>query len=235
MTIDNKIATAAAILSAVLLIAIILLVRENNNLRRSNDRKDTIISEQNDSITHYVNKEGHIVGEKPLAVATPEDIKQAYPELVEEIRKEFDIKIKEVKAIMKAGFLAQGSGNAIINNHYHTDSLGNRYPVWELKATDGYLDFRASVLDSLHAPYHYTYGDTALTVFAGKKKGWFGKEKLFASTTFKNPNARIIGATNILVDGYKDKRWAVYIGAGYDPLLHKPTIGIFFGRALIKF
>lgn len=235
MTINNKVITVAAIFGSLLLIAIILLVRENNNLRRSNERKDTIIAEQNDTIAYHKNKEGHVVAEKPIALATPEDIKKAYPALVDEIRKEFDIKIKEVKAIMKAGFEAQGSGNATIHNHFHTDSLGKRYPVWELKATDGYLDFRASVLDSLHAPYHYTYADTALTVFAGRKKWFLGKETLYSSTTFKNPNAKIVGATNILVDGYKDKRWAVYLGAGYDPLLNKPTIGIFFGRALIKF
>jgi hypothetical protein len=69
------------------------------------------------------------------------------------------------------------------------------------------------------------------------KKKWlgFGKDQLYATTSLRNPNAKVISATNLLVDTFKDKRWIVYVGVGYDPINNTVTPNIGVGYSLLKF
>jgi dihydropteroate synthase len=150
------------------------------------------------------------------------------------LKEEFNIKMKNLEAYVRNEFKAQGSGNSVVHNHYTTDSTGKRYPYWELKATDGYLDFRASVYDSLHAPYTYSYSDTITTAIAVKKK-WLGigRDKLYATSMLKNPNAKVVGTTNLLVD-HKDKRFGVMVFGGYDPFHNQVVGGVGVGYTILK-
>lgn len=213
-------------------------------LKRANialDHKDSIIAEK-DTIIHYrTNQYNQVVAEKNAAVATTKEIAKAYPLVVEELKKEFDIKLRDMRAYVRNEFVAQGHGNSTINNHYYTDSLGNQHTSWTLRASDGYLDFRANVMDSLNAPYQYHYGDTATTVFHGKKTWFLGNEKMYSSTRFRNPNSRVVNATNILVDNYRDRRWVLGVGISYLPLMYKERWtmqvqpSVTFSYALLKF
>ena len=193
--------------------------------------------EKEAEVTYYRNERGRIIAQKEAAVLTSQEIAKAYPKVIEEMKKEFDIKLKDMKAYVRNEFEARGSGNSTIHNHYVIDSTGRRVPVWEMRVSDGYLDFRSTVIDSLHAPYTYSYTDTATTVISRKKKWLFGKESLYSSTMFRNPNAKVTGTTNILVNNYKDKRWVISIGASYVPFSEsgkfQPTITA--GYALFKF
>ncbi len=212
-------------------------------LGEANKHKDSIIAEKNDSIHYYENNRGQIIAEKIAAQASLKELEEAYPEVARQLKEDFDIKFKNLKAFVQNQFAAQGEGNAEIHNHYTTpDSTDKRYPYWELKVSDGYLDFKADVIDSLHAPYKYEYNDSITMVLHTKKKGWFGKEKLYASASLGNPNAKIIRSTNFLVDSYKDRRWVVYVGLGYGVGAGKDgvvrtgfTANVGVGRALLKF
>lgn len=223
---------------AVILILLLLvgfMFQRINKLSETVKNKDSIIAEKNDSLEYRRNESGRLVAEKLAAEASYKEIREAYPRLAAELKADFDVKMKDLKAYVRNEIQASGSGNAEVHNHYTTDSTGKRYPYWELKASDGYLNFSADVIDSLHAPYKYSYQDTIVTVVHTKKKNWFAKEKLFTSSSLSNPNAKSVNSTSLLVSDYKDKRWVVWAGVGYDIINTQPMLGVGIGYALIKF
>lgn len=199
----------------------------------------SVIAEKNDSIRYHRNEQGKLISEKIASEVRAKDLEKMYPEVVKELEKSFDIKIKNLKAYIKNEFSATGTGTGLvtINNHY--DSVAKR-SIWfrDFNMDDGYLTFHTRLYDSLSSSlYKYTYSDTAQTVIASNKKWWqvFKNEQLYASTMFSNPNAKVTGTTNILVKNYRDKRWAVVVAAGYDPFRMKPTGMVGLGYTIFKF
>lgn len=164
------------------------------------------------------------------------DFADAYPKFAEKLTDEFNIKIKrDLKAYIHAEFQARGSGEAtVINNHYAIPDSSGRTPQWEMKASDGYLSFRATVYDSLHAPYSYTYDDTLQYAFHMKRKWLLGKEKLYGSGMLSNKKARITKSTAVLINDFKDKRFGVGPFVGVDYRL-QATFGISVHYSLFKF
>lgn len=216
-----------------LLLALGFAAMHIRRINAENKSKDTIIAEKNDSIRYHKNETGRVVAEKLAAEATAKELAAAYPKLKEELLREFDVKLKDVKAYVKNTFQATGSGNAEIHNHYTlTDSSGRKVPYWELRVQDGYLDFRTTVIDSLHSPYSYAYTDTITTVFATKREHWYSKRKLYASSSLKNKNAKVIGTTNMLVKDYKDQRFILTVGVSYLPFENRWGPSINFGYKL---
>jgi len=212
------------------------LFHRNRDLAEQIDHKNNIIAEKEDTIRYKTNNEGKLVAEKLAAQATAKEIAKAYPNIEEEIKRDFDVKLGDMKAYIKNQFAANGKGNSTINNHYYTDSAGNEFKRRDLLFQDGYLRFTASIYDSADiASSFYTYSDTITTVIHSKKKWFLGKESLYASSLLRNPNAKVTGTTNLLVDTYRDKRFVIYVGAGYDPFNNQPTISLGVGYALIKF
>jgi len=219
---------------AVLLIVAGLAIKQMEQFKRENNQKEAIIAEQADSLKYHRNERGHLIAEKIAVQAHADDLEKAYPKLAQELHDELDLKFKQIKSLVQAGFQAQGSGNStVIHNHY--DSAGSSYPFWQLKASDGYMNFQADIYDSLHAPYKYNYRDTITTTVAFRKKWLFGKEQLFSSSYLKNPNAKVTNSTSLLIDSYRDKRYGLGVGIGYDPLTNKPVInaGVYF--LILKF
>lgn len=213
-----------------------------NKLERDKNNLSSIIHEKDDSITYYKNESGQNVAQKEAAVLRANQLEEHYPKLIEEIKKDFDIKLKNLRVAVQNDIKASGTGNASVVHHHYHDSAGQTKQMTEVKVNDGYLDFTAKVYDSLNAPYQYTYEDTITTVLSIEKKWFgFGREKMLASTKLNNPNARVINTTNVVVDSYKDKRWVLFVGAGYgvavgrDQVQWGPTINVGVGRALLKF
>lgn len=212
-----------------------------NKSKDAEARKDSVIAEKNAIISYHKNKLGETVSQKNAAEMTTKELTKAYPLLIAEIKKEFDLKVKDIRAIVRDEFIAHGQGNSTINNHYYIDSTGIHRSTWDLKISDGYLNCQATFIDSLHVPYSYTYGDTATTVVHAERKWFLGSETLYSSSVFKNPNAKVIGTTNILVKNYKDKRWALSVGVSYLPLMYNEKIqyqiqpSVQFGYTLFKF
>lgn len=204
-------------------------------LREINTQKDTIIAEQNDSIRHRTNEYGRVVAEKLAAQATAKQLAEAYPQLEKELKDEFDIKIRDLKSYIRNQITARGQGQASVVNNYYIDSAGNKIATRDLRFADGYLDFRSTIDTTSLANSTYTYTDTIVTAIHSRKKWFLGKESLYASSSLKNPNARVTASTNLLVDDVRDKRFVIYVGAGYDPFAQQATINIGLGYALIKF
>jgi len=229
---------AAIIIIAVLLVLCIGLVVRIQGLQDKNSRYESVIREKTDSIKYHVNENGRVVAEKAAAVVTTHEMMKLYKDEIADIRKDFDIKAKDIKAFVRAEIQAQGSGTAtIINNHY-VDSTGRQVRAKNFAFSDGYLSFKSTIFDSLTTAFStYTYSDTLTYVFSTKKKWLLGKEQLYGSGQLSNKNAKITSATNVLVKDYKDKRWVVSAGVSYVPfgegMKVQPTVS--FGYALFKF
>lgn len=219
-----------------LIVALIFLYNQIRELKSINEMRESVIAEKNAEIQYWINKDGKTVSEKQAAELRVRDIEQMYPKIYASIQKDFDIKIKDLKAYIENEFAAQGSGaGSVTHNHYY-DSAGRKIRFRDFSMDDGFLKFETRLFDSLSTSlYKYTYTDTAKTAFHVKKKWLFGKEELFASTIFSNPNAKIQSTTNILVNNYRDKRWVISVGIYVDPILRNYGLGINAGYALIKF
>jgi hypothetical protein len=208
-----------------------------NQLRRKSaesDRKDTIISEKNDSVHHWKTQSGRNAVDKLAAEATAKEFQNAYPAFADELKKEFNVEIKDLKAYVRAEFEAHGQGQGGISNTYLVDSSGHRYK--EFKMDDGYLAFRTMLFDSTSvSPYNYTYGDTLTYGFKIKKRWFLGDDKLYGFGGLRNPNARIKKATNVLIKDFKDKRFSVGPFVGYGFIGKQIEIGVSLQYSLIKF
>lgn len=199
----------------------------------------SVINEKNDSIHYHKNENGKVVAQKVAAELRAKDLEKAYPEIAESIRKELGIEIRNLKAYIKNEFSARGGGTGTtVTNNYYDTATQKRVYFRDFSMDDGHLTFSTRVYDSLKtSPYRYLYQDTAQTAIASNKKFWqvWKDERLYATTMFSNPNAKINGTTSILVNNYRDKRWVLSVGGYVDPIRQQAGVSINFGYALIKF
>lgn len=207
----------------------------NRKNKNTIERHKSALKEKDDSLHHTVNKLGQSVAEKSAAEVNLKEAKEFYAKEFEQIRKEIGIKNNDVKAFVQAQFAAHGQGTTTINYiQQPADSSGaGSVERGTFSINDGYL-LLDGLLDSTKVDYKYTYQDEILYAFHVKKKNIFAKEELYGSGRLKNENAKITNSTSVLINDYKDKRFGVMVGGGYDPF-QGPTIGIFVGYNLIKF
>ena len=220
--------------AAIVLMSVIWIIHEMRKMKKNEENYQSIIREKDAIITYKTNKEGDLIAQKDAAVGSYKQLAEAYPEIAKSIQKDFDIKLKNLKAYMQAEFEARGSGNSQVTNNYYIDSAGNKVEYFKLKASDGFLDFNADVYSPKNAPYTYSYTDSIQYTISTDKKWFLGNERLLASGKLSNPGAKITNTTSYLVESYRDKRF--YLGAGMSYGLDGrfvPSIQI--GYAFIKF
>ncbi|HTJ52655.1 MAG TPA: DUF6549 family protein [Cyclobacteriaceae bacterium] len=222
------------IITIIAILIIAFLLHRVNVLQDDKQSLSSVVAEKNDSIHYHKTKNGQLVAEKFAAEMKAKDLEKNYPVLARQIE-QMGIELKSVKAVMQAGFTAHGSGNSYITHNHYTDSTGRSMDSTHLNVSDGYLAFRATIYDSLHAPYKYTYSDVITMTMSTKKKWLFGKERLYGSGMLGNPNAKITNSTSVLMKDYKDKRFSIGPYVGYDPIQNRPSVGIGMQWALIKF
>lgn len=211
-----------------------------NNWKNSQaevSRKDSVITEKNAEIKYRVNREGEILAQKEAAVIRAKDLEDAYPKIYEDLKKEFDIKVKDLKAYIQNEFEARGTGQgSITTNNYYDSTLRRQIRFRDFEMNDGYLTFNTRLFDSLsNSLYNYVYSDTSKTAIHTKKRWLFGKEQLYATTKLSNPNAKLIGSTNVLIDTYRDKKFGVGPAIIYDPFNGNFSIGVSLTYCLFKF
>lgn len=213
------------ILSIVIaIITIIFLLNRLSGRDKIIEQKDSVISEKNATITYHVNDKGRIVSEKDAAVLRSKDLEESYPKIYETLKRDMDINARNLKAYIQNEFSARGQGTgSITNNHYYDSGTKTSFDSLKFKMDDGYMKFKVGFelryfnnkLSYKQSPYSYSYSDTSKTAVHGKKKWLLGNERLYSTTTFGNPNSKITGTTNILVDNYRDKRWSISFSVGY--------------------
>lgn len=199
---------------------------QNRKHKEESERKDSVIDEKNAVIAYSMDREKRIIATKDAAVIAYTEIAKAYPAVMKDLES-LNLEVKDLKAYTRSGFQARGSGNStVVATTTHDSTTGKTVSTWELKASDGYLDFRSTVLDSLNAPYTYTYSDTIVSAFYTKRKWLLGNQKMYAASRLSNPNAKVTNTTNLMVDSFKDKRWTLGPGISYDPISNTfhPTV-----------
>lgn len=205
-----------------------------NTLQSKNKSQSSVIAEKNDSIHYHKTKNGQLVADKVAAEMKAKDLEKNYPALAKQVE-QMGIELKSVKAVMQLGFTAHGSGNSYITHNHYVDSTGKQMDSIGFKVSDGFLALRATIYDSIRAPYKYKYSDVITMTMHTEKKWLFGKETLYGSGVLGNPNAKITNSTNVLMKDYKDKRFSIGPYVGYDPIQNRPSVGIGVQWALIKF
>lgn len=217
-----------------IIVLIVLLYLQESLSRVEIRKKDSVISEKNAAIEYERTNKDKILARKVVAVVDPKDLKESYPDLQRLVREEFKLHESQLKAIIQSEFEARGQGQTVVNNYY--DSLTKEY-VDKFEIYDGYLRLGGSKNSRNLLTYQYSYQDTATTVLHSNKKWYniFKKEQLYSTTMFNNKNSKITGTTNVLVDGYRPKRFSLAVGIGYDPFknVFTPNVGIYY--SLIKF
>lgn len=222
-----------------LLIAVLLLIfgyLTNGIYKREQQIEElrSVLNETNSKIEYYKNEHGLLVAQKAAAELRASELKAMYPDIYNSISKDLNIKVKDLKAYIESSFKATSSGTGSITNNYYQTAYGKKhYSVFS--ASDGFLNIRAELVDSLHTPYSYTYTDTVKQSISVKKRWFLGNDKLYGSATMANPKAIITGSSNILITQYRDKRWALTVGLMYDPFSRQVVPGIGIGYNLIKF
>lgn len=210
---------------------------ELQEVKASDERKDTVIAEKNAEIKYRENEKGQIVAEKNAAIVSKKELEDAYPKIAEEIKNDFDLKLKNIRAFIKNEFEVRGQGTGTITNNHYFDSTSRKTVRFrDFKMNDGFLKFETKLFDSLTtSQYSYVYTDTISTTVHTKKNWIFGKSQLYASSILSNPNAKVVGTTNILINSYKDKRFSVGPSIIYNPIDNKINIGIGISYSLLKF
>lgn len=188
-------------------------------------------------VEYLKNELGKTVSAKQAAEISSKQFIDLYKRESAELRDDLNIKIKNLKSYVRAEFRASGGGPAVINTpveselEFESEDPVDLTPYLTFK--DSYLDFSSTIGKDPLAKYTYT--DTLVYAVATKKKWFLGKETLYGNGMFANPNAKITGSTDVLINNYRDKRWAVTIGPYYDPFRGKAGVSIGLGYTLIKF
>jgi hypothetical protein len=233
----------------IILLLVVALFYMNGQYRKKkaeSDRKDSIIAEKEAEIKYHVSATGKIVAEKRAAEATTKEAMEAYTEVIAEIKREFDVQAKDLKAFVRASFQAQGggTGTTVIHNHYDSASKSTIVDSAAFNTEkDPFLKFNVTYYPSKlkFSPYRYVYSDSILMAFHVKKKWFMGKESVYASASFGNPGSKVTNSTSVLIKEARDKRWSVSVSAGWGLLKVKDEVhtGFFLGPsvsyALFKF
>lgn len=190
-------------------------------------------------VEYLKNELGKTVSAKQAAEISSRQFIDLYKREAAELRDDLNIKIKNLKSYVRAEFRATGGGPSVIVNRpepeseieFESESSIDTTPYLFFK--DGYLDFSSTIGRDPLAKYTYT--DTLVYAVASKKKWFLGKEQLYGNGMFANPNAKITGSTDVLINNYRDKRWAVTVGPYYDPFRGQAGVSVGLGYTLIKF
>jgi hypothetical protein len=228
----NKIYLTAIFALSVICVFLYLHIRNQNDKIAS---RDSVIQEKEAEIAYRKTESGRIMSEKVAAEVTAKDLATAYPKAVAELKEEFGIRLKDIKAYVRNEIQAQGKGEGTTINNYYEDSTKTTRFRQEMRIDDGYLRMEAVILDTNRYTYSYLYSDTITTVLSAKRKWFLGNEKIVATSSLRNPNARVTGTTNILINDRRDKRWVISAGVYYDPFRQTYGASVNFGYALIKF
>lgn len=196
---------------------------------------ESVIKEKNDEITYHKNQNGLLVARKSAAELAVEDIKNSYPEIYRALKRDLDISVRDLKAYIQSEISVTGTGDGSVVNNYFTTNKYDTVKYRTFSMSDGYLEMNADILDSGKAPYKYTYADTVKQAISTSRKWFLGREYLYGSATLSNPNAKVVGSTNVLIKDYKPRKWGVGIGAQYNLMTGKPSLGVGIQYNLISF
>ena len=208
--------------------------------KKQNEVIDTfrsIVDTKNAEIEYHLNEKGRIIAEKQAAEMRYRDLQKAYPSIHNSIKKDLDLKIKNLKAYIQSEFQVASTKTGTVTI-LHYDSANHSQPdsaYRVLNINDGYLKLTSYIGDGSESNYSYTYTDTIKQAISFKRKWFLGKQQLYGTATMSNPSSTIKSSSSVLIKDFRDKRFGVGVGANYNPFTNKINIGIGVQYNLIKF
>ena len=227
-----------------------LLFRSCDQVTEVRDSLSSIIESREGEVRYLKTELGKTISEKQAAEVSAHQFREHYKKDLKRLEDEFNIKLKRIKVFATAPIQVDGEGMSFIsedpidftgNGKFHLlnlDSLrlGNGSSS-HLMFSDKYLSFDVDMSEGREGGYKstYTYRDTISYALHVKKRWIFGKERLYGSWMFENPNAVALNPESAVIEEYKDKRFAVTIGPYFDPFRGNYGVSIGLGWTLIKF
>jgi len=221
-----------AILMVILAATLYGLHRLNAQIKSSQQVNHELI----DTVRTWKNKAGQSVSDTRAAEISLKDAKAFYAGELQQIRETFEIRDKNLRSFISAQFNATGKGSVTMSfdtTIQHSSNVRVHTPMF--RVSDGFLDFKGTMPDSLHLNYEYFYRDSVIFATSWKKNGLFRKKTLLVSGAFGNKNATITGLRNVVVSDFKDKRFGIGPMVGYDVLNNRPVVGVSVQYSLIRF
>lgn len=218
---------------------VFIIARHAGKLKNDNINYASVIAEQADSIRYHKSITGREIASKLAAQVTVRQLSEVYQYHLADIRKEMEIKDKNIRALIKVTSEARGSGTTIIRDTVFRDAGGNEITEHSFTLSDGYLSLAGRFRAKSDLFYEYSYKDSLTVVSHFKNetgiKGLFKSPKLFVDASFRNPNNKITGLTNIQVSDFKDKRFGVGPYIGWDVINWRVAAGVSIHYSLIRF
>lgn len=219
-----------------LLIALMTAIFVMRSLTARLKSSEQVNHELIDTVRTWKNKAGQNVSDKRAAEVSLKDAKAFYAGELQQIRETFEIRDKNLRSFISAQFNATGKGSVTMSfdtTIQHSSNVRVHTPMF--RVSDGFLDFKGAMPDSLHLDYEYQYRDSVIFATSWKKNGLFRKKTLMVSGAFGNKNATITGLRNVVVSDFKDKRFGIGPMVGYDVLNNRPVVGVSVQYSLIRF
>lgn len=217
----------------VILVALLIGVRSLTGRLKSAEQ---VNHELIDTVSTWKNKAGQNVSDKRAAEVNLKDAKAFYAGELQQIRETFEIRDKNLRSFISAQFNATGKGSVTLSFDTTIQQRSNvRVHTPMFRVSDGFLDFKGAMPDSLHLDYEYSYRDSVIFATSWKKNGLFRKKTLMVSGAFGNKNATITGLRNVVISDFKDKRLGIGPMVGYDILNNRPVVGVSVQYSLIRF
>lgn len=232
------------IMSLVMAVMLIIVIAFSYLMTMEQDHRiqglQSALRESKSEIEYRKNKEGKLIAEKAAAQQSYSDLKKNMETFANQISKDLDIKVKNMRAGLIASFQAKGEGVATITKIPYDSSanlLDSSFEPFAVTFDDGYLGTQVDIYSPIDARYTYVYSDTLTFAFHTKKKWLLGRKQLFSSGVLANPNAKITNSQAVLVKEYKDKRFGIgpYVGYGFGADGAQTTFGISVHYSLIRF
>lgn len=192
------------IFNIVCVLGICFLIFNNKQNSRAIQRQETIISELTDELKSSRTKEGKQVFEKSAAIAERDQIKAAYTKDLARIKKEFNIKEKNLLAVIKAKSESHYLGEVAKVDTIFVAGRDSTEKVAALTASDStkWLQIKVTL-----SPHTFVYGvhtnDSITYAFGYEKRKVQGK--LFKQKTLlingknENPYSTVTGLTSFVI------------------------------------
>lgn len=199
----------------------------------SNKQKDSIIAEKNAVIEYKTNENGDLVAEKTAALASRDAIKSAYNDEISRIRKDFDVKLKDMKGFITAKIETMGEGKSSARDTLIIKEDGTEITGKKIGINEEWFSLTGILLNN-DFEYRYSTRDSVTFVTSFKKDKLFGPKRLIVNGISHNPNSNITGLRNIVVDDYKPKRVSLGPALFYDPFDNQFRVGVSANYSLIR-
>ncbi len=184
--IQSRLLTIAAILILLSTIGGVVMDRLRKN---KIDSLESLVESQQAELKMRRNSQGKLIAEKEAAQIQVSELKNSMPRLREQIEREFELKIRNLRGYSQTNFEARGQGNADIIIRHDTSR------IMDPDLMDSYLTVTAVPMPNNRPGYYYISNDDTVRVMLDP---------------FGHPIFKIEPFALVAQDGYLDFHAEVY-------------------------